>query len=56
MVIKRTWVPTAAGASVRSLFEEKTSVMFGMVRGRAPLCYAKQEEGMEIKSSAERGI
>ena len=48
-IIKRAWVPTAAGASVReSAFEEKTSVMFVMIRGRAPPCYGEQrgvEEG-----------
>lgn len=54
-IIKRTWVPTAAGASVReSAFAEKTLVMFVMVCWRAPLCYAEQREVWGIKSSAER--
>ncbi len=56
-IIKRTWVPTAAGASVReSAFAEKTLVMFDMVRGRAPLCYGEQRELRVIKSSAEREL
>jgi len=43
-VIKKTWVSTAAGASVReSALEDKTPVMFGMVCGWAPVCYAEHE-------------
>lgn len=54
-IIKRTWVPTAAGASVReSAFAEKTPVMFVMVGWRPPLCYAEKREVRGIKSSAER--
>jgi hypothetical protein len=44
-VIKRAWVPTAAGASVReSAFAENTSVRFVMVRVKAPLCQGKYGE------------